>query len=137
SGISGRHPLTTGTVRRVTSLLVSFAVVGGALAASLPGRSISAAAASTQRAAAATSAIATPTDLGTKSFGRIIVDPATSHIFVSSPGDSQVVVLDYNGAIVKTITTEAGAFGMALSGRTRYGVLNTAGAIEKIDTRRI
>ena len=113
---------------------MSFAVVGGALAASLPGRSISAAAASTQRAAAATSGLATPTDLGTRSFGRIIVDPATSHIFVSSPGDSQVVVLDYNGAIVKTITNEAGAFGMALSGSTLYVVLSTAGAIEKIDT---
>jgi len=62
-------------VRRVISLLMSFAVVGGALVASLPGRSISAGAASTQRAAAAAPAIATPTDLGTKSFGRILVDP--------------------------------------------------------------
>ena len=52
---------------------------------------------------------ATPTDLSLNNFGRILVDPATSHVFVSSPGSNAVVVLDFNGKIVQTITGETGA----------------------------
>ena len=47
-----------------------------------------------------------PTSLGVTSFGRILVDAATSHVFVSSPGSSSIIVLDYSGTIVKTITGE-------------------------------
>ena len=75
-----------------------------------------------------------PTNLGVTSFGRILVDPATSHIFVSSPSSSEVIVLDFNGNIVKTITGEAGAYGMALNGSTLYVALSTAGSIDRIDT---
>ncbi len=75
-----------------------------------------------------------PTSLGVTSFGRILVDPATSHTFVSSPGSSDIFVLDFNGNIVKTITGEAGADAMAIVGNTLYVSLTTTGAIDKIDT---
>jgi hypothetical protein len=77
---------------------------------------------------------AAPVSLGPISFGRILVDPATSHIFISAPNESSIVVLDYSGTILKTITGEAGASGMAIRGNTLYVALNTAGAIDKIDT---
>src|SRR3989442_3223391 len=80
------------------------------------------------------SVTAGPTSLGITSFGRILVDAANSHVFVSSYGNSQIVVLDYSGTIVKTITGEAGAYGMALSGGTLYVALSTGGAIDRIDT---
>jgi hypothetical protein len=103
------------TIRRAITLLGTLAIAAGS-ASSLP------------------AAAAGPTSLGVTSFGRILVDAATSHIFVSSPGSSSIIVLDYTGTIVKTITGEAGAYGMALSGSTLYVALSTGGAIEKIDT---
>ena len=106
------------TIGRGITLLAALAMAAGNL--SVPG---------------ATRAFASgPTSLGVTSFGRILVDAANSHVFVSSPGSSSIIVLDYTGAIVKTITGEAGAYGMALSGSTLYVALSTAGAIEKIDT---
>ena len=114
------------SVGRLITLLATLGIALGALP-SLP------VAASSARASKATVAAA-PTNLGVTSFGRILVDPATSHVFVSSPGSSEIFVLDYNGTVLKTITGEAGAWGMALSGSTLYVVLSTAGTIEKIDT---
>jgi len=112
----------------VAALLAVFLAPAGALPVTA---SDSAPATRTAQSAAVA---APPTNLGTTTFGRIVVDAATSHIFVSSPGSSEILVLDFNGAIVKTITGLAGAWGMALSGSTLYVVLNTAGAIEKVDT---
>ncbi|HEY4237102.1 MAG TPA: hypothetical protein VGM45_07190 [Gaiellaceae bacterium] len=44
----------------------------------------------------------------------LAVDPAAGHVFVSGgPGTSSIVVLNYAGAIVKTITGEGGASQMA------------------------
>jgi hypothetical protein len=104
------------TIGRAITLLATVAMAAGTLPTSLQARA------------------AGPTSLGVTSFGRILVDAATSHVFVSSPASSSIVVLDYTGTIVKTITGEAGAYGMALSGSTLYVALSTGGAIEKIDT---
>ena len=105
------------TIGRAITLLMTLAIAAGSnLPATLQARATG------------------PTSLGVTSFGRILVDAATSHVFVSSPGSSSIIVLDYSGTIVKTITGEAGAYGMALSGSTLYVALSTAGAIEKIDT---
>lgn len=79
-------------------------------------------------------ATTTTVGLGVHDFGRILVDPATSHIFASSPNDSSIVVLDFSGNIVRTIGSEAGASGMAIQGHTLYVALNTMGAIDRIDT---
>jgi len=104
---------------------------GGAAATSVVTRPVGLSAAKpATKALAATG----PINLGVMGFSRILVDPATSHIFVSSPTDSSIVVLDFSGAIVKIITGEAGASGMAIRGSTLYVALNTAGAIDKIDT---
>ena len=49
----------------------------------------------------------------------LTVDPAGGHVFVSGgPGTSSIVVLDYAGAIVNTITGEGGASQMALDPAT-------------------
>jgi len=76
-----------------------------------------------------------PINLNLTDFGRILVDPATSHVFVSSPADSSIVVLDFSGNIVKTITGESGADAMVVVGSTLYVTLDTAsGGIDRIDT---
>ncbi len=79
-------------------------------------------------------ATVTSTNLGVTSFGRILVDSAHSHIFISSPGANDIVVTDLGGSIVKTITGEAGADAMTIVGSTLYVTLTTAGAIDRIDT---
>ncbi|TMC93665.1 MAG: fibronectin type III domain-containing protein [Chloroflexi bacterium] len=81
-------------------------------------------------AARATSSVA----LGTRSFGRILVDPASLQVFVSSPGDNSIVVLDLNGNIIKTITGESGANAMVVVGSTLYVSLQNTGDIDRIDT---
>jgi hypothetical protein len=48
----------------------------------------------------------------------IVVDPVGQHVFVSAGGESSVVVLDYDGTIVKTISVPDGASGMALDAST-------------------
>src|SRR2546430_2209948 len=124
-------------VRRLIAVLATVGAATGSLVGSLPaGASSADARAHATSASPATRAtqLAGPTNLGVTSFGRILVDPATAHVFVSSPGSSEIFVLDYNGTVVKTITGEAGAWGMALSGSTLYVVLSTAGTVEKIDT---
>src|SRR5437763_8083949 len=68
----------------------------------------------------------------------IVVDPAGQHVFVSSgPGTSSIVVLNYAGAIVKTITGENGASGMALNPATHtlYVALHDVTAISEINTQ--
>ena len=67
----------------------------------------------------------------------LAVDPVGQHVFVSGgPGTSSIVVLDFNGNIVKTITGEPGASQMAVSLTTNalYVALHDATAISEIDT---
>src|SRR5712692_5820167 len=75
---------------------------------------------------------ASPVLLGLHSFGRMVVDPATSQLFVS--GDSSIVVLDLAGNIKKTITGELGADSMVVVGGTLYVALINSGTIDRIDT---
>jgi hypothetical protein len=86
----------------------------------------------------ATPAITRPafsaTTLPVSGFGRIVVDAATGHVFVSSPQSSTIVVLDLDGNIVQTISGEAGADAMVVSGSALYVTLTTAGAIDEIST---
>jgi len=68
----------------------------------------------------------------------IVVDPGGSHVFVSGgPGNSSVVVLNYSGQIVKTISGEGGAAGMALDAATHtlYVALHDQTAISEINTQ--
>ncbi len=78
-----------------------------------------------------------PTALPVSGFGRIVVDGATSHVFVSSPRSSAIVVLDLSGHIVRTITDEPGADAMVVIGSVLYVTLTTAGAIDAIDTKKL
>lgn len=75
------------------------------------------------------------TQLPLSSLGGIAVDPVGQHVFVS--GGSSIVVLDFKGNIVKTITDEAGASQMALDTATHtlYVALRDATAISAIDTQ--
>lgn len=68
----------------------------------------------------------------------LTVDPAGGHVFVSGgAGTSSIVVLNYAGAVVKTITGEAGASQMALNPATHtlYVALHDATAISEINTQ--
>lgn len=80
---------------------------------------------------------ATRTQLPFSSFADMVVDGTNGHVFVSGgPTASAVTVLDFNGAIVQTITGEQGATGLALdeSTGTVYVALQNASAISEIDT---
>ena len=69
--------------------------------------------------------------------GWIAVDGEHEHVFVSGgAGTSSVVVLDFDGTIVATITGQSGASGMVVdeSSDTLYVALRDATAISKIDT---
>jgi hypothetical protein len=69
--------------------------------------------------------------------GEVVVDPTNSRVFVSGGSSaSSVVVLDFDGNIVTTLTGQQGATGMALdeSTGTLYVALRNASAISKIDT---
>ncbi len=75
------------------------------------------------------------TALPVSGFGRIVVDGASKKVFVSSPRSSAIVVLDFSGRIVRTITDEPGADAMVVIGSVLYVSLTTAGAIDAIDTK--
>jgi hypothetical protein len=69
---------------------------------------------------------------------RIAVDASAGHVFVSGgAGNSSIVVLNYAGQIVKTISGEGGASGMALDSATHtlYVALHDATAISEINTQ--
>jgi len=70
--------------------------------------------------------------LSIKGFGRIAADPLHCQVFVSSPGSDAIVVIDYSGRVVSTITGEFGADAMVVSGLTLFVTLTTAGAIDAI-----
>ncbi len=68
----------------------------------------------------------------------LAVDPAGGHVFVSGgPGTSSIVVLNYAGTIVKTISGENGASQMTLNPATHtlYVALHDATAISEINTQ--
>src|SRR5213595_3152389 len=68
----------------------------------------------------------------------LAVDPSGSHVFVSGgPGTSSIVVLNYAGQVVKTITGEGGASQMALNPATHtlYVALHDSTAISEINTQ--
>ncbi len=66
----------------------------------------------------------------------MVFDGANQHVFITgSPGlgNSSIVVTDYTGAIVTTITGEAGAGGLAIDGSTLYVARCGWGVIDTID----
>jgi len=80
---------------------------------------------------------ATPLPFSSSQSVWVAVDDAHQHVFVSDgPGNSSIVVLDYAGNIVDTITGESGASQMALDAATHtlYVTLHDATAISAIDT---
>lgn len=79
----------------------------------------------------------TSAPLSVKGFGRMVVDPMHCQVFVSSPGSDSIVVVDYSGRVVRTITGEFGADAMVVSGLTLYVTLTTAGAVDAISTVRL
>jgi WD40 repeat protein len=79
----------------------------------------------------------TATPLSLTSFGNMVVDDTHQQVFVSGGGfGSSIVVLDFDGQLVTTITGQQGATGMALdpSTGTLYVALQTANSISRINT---
>jgi hypothetical protein len=79
----------------------------------------------------------TVTQLPLAGGGWMAVDGAHEHVFVSGgTGTSAIVVLDFDGNIVTTVTGEEGASGMVVDGATGtlYAALADADAISQIDT---
>lgn len=73
------------------------------------------------------------TELPVADFGRILADPNSCRVFVSSPSSNTVLVLDYSGRLVKTFTDEYGADAMVTSGSVLYVALTSTGSIDEID----
>jgi hypothetical protein len=77
------------------------------------------------------------TRLALGNFGDMVVDPAHSHVFVSSrDGGTSVVVLDYDGNVVDTISGLSHPWGMALDeGTSTLYVAESGGStIATVDT---
>ena len=80
---------------------------------------------------------ATSTTLSLTSFADILVDDDNDHVFVTGgSGSSSIVVLNFSGQVVTTITGEAGAAGMALDADNSllYVALSDGNEIAVIDT---
>jgi hypothetical protein len=80
---------------------------------------------------------ATATTLSLTTFADILVDDDNDHVFVTGgPGSSSVVVLNFSGQVVTTVTGEAGAAGMALDAANSllYVALGDGDEIAVIDT---
>jgi hypothetical protein len=70
-------------------------------------------------------------------YSDMVVDEANEQVFVSGgPGSASIVVLDFDGNVVTSITGQQGASRMALdvSNSTLYVALEDGDAISKIDT---
>jgi WD40 repeat protein len=83
------------------------------------------------------SAAAAATTLPLTNYGDMVVDPAHGHVFVTGGiGNSSVVVLDFSGTIVKTITGQDGAAGLVIdeSSSTLYVALYGSTQISRIST---
>src|SRR3954447_17677081 len=77
------------------------------------------------------------TALNLTGYADMVVDDAHQHVFVTGrAGDSSVIVLDYSGVLLTTITNEPGAAGMALdtANDTLYVALSSSNGISAIDT---
>ncbi|MFI7342370.1 YncE family protein [Streptomyces sp. NPDC050085] len=87
-------------------------------------------------ATATATADETSVALPSSSFRDIVVDGLHDHVFVSDPDGGTVVVTGYDGSVVRQITAEEGAAGLALSKDSSklYVALSTADAIAEIDT---
>ena len=103
-----------------------------------------AAAAATAGIAASTGGQAPPAEAATTSvqlpipaYSHMLIDPARHHIFFTGgSGSASILVTDYSGNTVATISGEAGATGLALSsdGSTVYAALAGGDAISAIST---
>jgi sugar lactone lactonase YvrE len=116
-----------GVRARLSVALAAMLVSGGATFATV----------GTLTAKSATAAVADMTDHATALPGPtadMVVDPASSRVFVSVPSASEVVALDFSGDIVGTITEEAGANGLVMLDGDLYVVAANAGAVDEIDT---
>jgi hypothetical protein len=67
-------------------------------------------------------------------FSHMVVDAATSHVFVSITSSGKIVVLNFDGDVVETISGESGARGLAVVGSHLYVVAAGGNAIDDIDT---
>lgn len=68
-------------------------------------------------------------------FSRIVTDPGTGNVYVSSSTSNAVIVFDAGGSIVTTLLDLDGAAGMVVSGDTLYVALWKDQSIVAIDTR--
>ena len=122
---------------RGISILTGLATI----ALGLGSASLAAAGATAKPAAAAvTPADVTETPLPVQPFYEpyMAVDPVGQHVFVAaSEGTSSIYVLDFDGNLVKTITGEQGASGMAVDTATHtlYVADYDATAVAEIDTQ--
>jgi hypothetical protein len=100
------------------------AIIGSVVAIGLP--------AASARAATTTTTVALPIS----TYSHMVLDPAHQHIFISSAASNTILVTNYSGQTVATITNEPGADGLALSsdGATVYAALTTGDAISAIST---
>jgi hypothetical protein len=64
----------------------------------------------------------------------MVVDAATSHVFVSLYDTGEVDVLDLDGTLVRRLTGEPGARGLALQGNKLYVVASTTGTVDVFNT---
>lgn len=88
-------------------------------------------------ASADTTPASTAVALPVAKYSHMLVDPVHRHIFVSSgTGYSSILVTDYSGNTVATISNEPGATGLALSsdGSTVYAALANGDAVSAIST---
>lgn len=82
-------------------------------------------------------AATTSVQLPIAQYSHMLVDPVHKHIFITSgTGYSTILVTDYSGQTVATISGEPGATGLALSGNgsTVYAALANGDAISAIST---
>src|SRR5438270_13509445 len=70
--------------------------------------------------------------LPVQNFGRVLVDPSHSHVFVSSPACNEIVVVDLEGNVVKQVQGEAGADARVVDVSTLYVTLLVAGAVDEV-----
>jgi hypothetical protein len=63
----------------------------------------------------------------------MIVDTATSHVFVSCPSTNSVAVLDFSGNLVTTVDNIAGANGLADVGGAVYVSTENTGTVDAIN----
>ncbi|KOV63613.1 hypothetical protein ADK64_20800 [Streptomyces sp. MMG1121] len=88
-------------------------------------------------ALAATPAFAdSSTVLPVKQTGDLVVDGAHQQVFISDPASGTIVVTDYNGKVVKQLTSLPGVTGLELSADsgTLYAAVRDADQIAVIDT---